>query len=117
MNGTIMVEGLEIICIVGILPREREEEQRILVDVEMDYDFAAAAASENVKDTVDYVDMANYLTSLAREKKYQLIETYAEEAAAGILDRFGGTRVALKIMKPAAIPAAKWTAVRLERHA
>ncbi|MCB1282228.1 MAG: dihydroneopterin aldolase, partial [Salinibacterium sp.] len=43
MIGTISVEGLEIECIIGIHPEERDKPQVLLVDVELDRDFAAAA--------------------------------------------------------------------------
>ena len=115
MIGTIIVEGLEIECIVGIHPHERIEVQTILVDCELDRDFAAAAAGDDVTMTVDYVEVADLLTDLAVERQYQLIETFAEDAAAVILERFQAQRVALKVAKPAAIPKAKWSAVRVER--
>ena len=116
MIGTIYVEGLEIECIIGIHPEERENPQLILVDAELDRDFAPAASSENVDDTVDYVDLAAALTEMAVERQYQLLETYAEEAAGMMLDRFGGQRSAVKVMKPAAVPLASWAAVKVERR-
>ena len=116
MIGTIMVEGLEISCIVGIHPHEREEEQALYVDVEIDRDFASATKSEKVDDTVDYVALASKLTELAVKNQYQLIETFAEDAANILIDDFGAERAAVKIMKPAAVPEANWAAVKVERH-
>ena len=116
MIGTIAVEHLEIECIVGILPDERVTPQTLFVDIELDYDFAAAAASEHVDDTVDYVALAQTVTSLAVDRQYQLIETYAEEAASRLLRQFGGERVSVRIKKPAAVPAARWTSVFVERR-
>jgi len=115
--GTILLEGLEIECIVGIHTAEREAPQLLLVDAELDRDFARAAASESVAETVDYVDLAGALTELAHTGAYQLLETFAEDACRLMLERFGGSRAAVKVMKPAAVPAASWAAVRVERHA
>lgn len=117
MIGTILVEGLEIECIVGIHPEERTTPQLLLVDAELDRDFAAAAESESVGETVDYVDLAEALTTLALDRRYQLIETFAAEACDLLIERFGALRVAVKVMKPGAVPKASWAAVRLERTA
>lgn len=115
MIGTIMIEGLEIECIVGIHPAERTAAQMLLIDVELDRDFEAAAHHDDVEHTVDYVDLAKVLTDLATAGRYRLIETYAEEAATTVLRQFSGTRVKIKVMKPAAVPSASWAAVQIER--
>ncbi|MEZ6195611.1 MAG: dihydroneopterin aldolase [Planctomycetota bacterium] len=116
MIGTISVEGLEIECIIGIHPHERVEPQQIFVDVELDCDIARAAETDDVAHTVDYVDVANLLRELAIDRRYRLIETFVEEAAARILADWPAERVALKVMKPEAIAEATWTAVRIERR-
>ncbi len=115
MIGTIFVEGLKILCIVGIHPEERIIEQALIVDCEFDRDFEACAAQDDFAKTVDYTLVAERLTHLAQEKRYQLIETYAEESAALVLAEFNARRVAIKVMKPAAIPQANWAAVQVER--
>ncbi len=115
MIGTIMLEGLEVECIIGIHPHERVEAQNIIIDCEMDHDIAAAAAGDDIDATIDYSAVASFLAELAIERKYRLIETYVEDAAQVLLDRFGARRVMLKVMKPAAVPAASWSAVRIER--
>jgi 7,8-dihydroneopterin aldolase/epimerase/oxygenase len=114
--GTISVEGLEIECIIGILPHERENLQLIYADIEVDADIAAAAASDAMDDSINYVHLADLVRDLATEKQYQLIETLVEDSARDILARWPEVeRVALKVMKPEAIPEATWTAVRIER--
>ncbi len=117
MKGTILLESLEIECIVGIHPHERSEPQKLLIDVELDRDFDAAQATEDVEHTVDYVELADALTELAVRGRFHLIETYAERAAEMIIEKFRADRVALEVKKPAAVPRARWAAVRVERFA
>lgn len=117
MIGTIIIEGLEVNCIIGIHPHEREDAQNVIVDCEMDHDIAEAVAGDDIGKTIDYTAVAKFLTDLAVERRYQLIETYAEEAVAGIFERFKAQRVMIKIMKPDAIPEASWTAIRIDRKA
>ena len=117
MIATIAVEGLEIECIIGVLPTERETPQVIFVDVEIDRDISAAVHEDDVARTVDYVEIARLIQDVAQERKFQLIETLAEVGAKAVLDGFGAERAKIKIMKPSAIPAASWAAVTVERRA
>jgi dihydroneopterin aldolase len=112
----IGLSGLRINCIIGIHPPERLEEQPLLVDLEVERDFAAAAASDDFTHTSDYTAMADLLTELAQERQYQLLETFAEDAAALLLERFTEVeRLRLQVRKPQAVPAADASFVRVER--
>lgn len=116
MRGTIGLKDLRIDCIVGIYPHERTELQPLFLDVEVDQDFAAAAAAEHVDQTVDYDHIAAGLTALAVDTRYQLLETFAEDGAALILDRWASAQaVRIEIRKPRAVPAAACSFVRVER--
>ena len=117
MIGTILVEGLEIECIVGIYPHEREIPQLLLVDVDIDHEIGEAVESEKVDATVDYVDLAEAITALAVDGRYQLLETFASDGCDLLIKRFGASRARVKVMKPAAVPAASWAAVQIEKRA
>lgn len=116
MTGTIELDRLAVRCIVGVLPFERVTEQDIFLDVSMDLDFAPAAASERVADTVDYASLAGSLSALVRERKFQLVETMAESCASLVLDSHPRVeRVRVVVHKPAAVPQAADTRVRVDR--
>ena len=116
MIGTTGLKGLQIDCIIGIYEHERTKTQPLIVDVELDYDFAAAALSDAIGDAVDYDLVAAGIACLARERGFKLIETMAEEAAAMLLRSLVQVRrVRLEIRKPAAVPAAACSFVRVER--
>jgi dihydroneopterin aldolase len=116
MLGTIELERFAVRCIVGIHPFERVQEQDVFLDIAMDLDFAPAAASENVRDTVDYSALADDLSSLVRDRKFQLIETLAEACALRVLCTHPRVdRVRVAVHKPAAVPGAADTLVRVER--
>jgi 7,8-dihydroneopterin aldolase/epimerase/oxygenase len=116
MIGTIELDRLAVRCIVGILPFERVTEQDIYLDVSMDLDFASAAASEDVVDTVNYASLAQSLSALVRDRKFQLIETMAESCASLVLGTHARVeRVRVTVHKPAAVPEATDTRVRVDR--
>ncbi len=116
MIGTTGLQGLRVDCIVGIYEHERQARQAVIVDIALDYDFAAAAASDAIGDAVDYAGVASGVTELAQRRAFQLIETMAEETAAMLLARLPQVRtVRLEIRKPAAVPEAACSFVRVER--
>lgn len=117
MIGTTGIRNLQIDCIVGIYEHERQRPQRVFVDVELDYDFETAARWDKIGDAVDYDDVAQQLTDLIRRQGFQLIETMAEAAAVMLLDQLGMVQtVRLEVRKPAAVPSADYSFVRIERR-
>jgi len=116
MIGTIELERIHVDCIVGIHPHERVNEQSLELDVAMDLDFSEAAATECVDATIDYTEVARALTELVVDRKFQLIETLAEEAASLVLACWPKVvRVEIVVHKPAAVPQARDTRVRVVR--
>jgi dihydroneopterin aldolase len=116
MIGTTGLRDLRIDCIVGIYPHERAAEQPVVLDIDMDYDFAPAASSEAIEDAVDYDHVVASVTCLIQSRKFHLIETMAEETAAMLLSAVPRLQaVRLEIRKPAAVPAAAHSYVRVER--
>ena len=116
MIGTAGLKSLRIDCIVGIFDHERQTPQTVILDIDLDYDFAAAAGSEAIGDAVDYAAVAQSVTEFVRRSAFQLIETMAEETAAMLLAQLTSVQtVRLEIRKPAAVPAAACSFVRLER--
>lgn len=115
MIGTIGIYELNVHCIIGIYPHERTKEQDLFLDISLSYDFKQASLSENVKDTIDYANLAEHITNLGVNNKYQLIETYAEEAATLVLSKFGATSVTIKIKKPGAVKNAAYPFVEITR--
>jgi dihydroneopterin aldolase len=116
MIGTTGLHNLRIECIVGIYPHEREQVQTVFLDIEIDYDFAPAAASDAIPDAVDYDQVVASVTGLIQSRRFQLIETMAEEAAAMLLAGLSQVaRVRIEIRKPAAVPTAAHSFVRVDR--
>ena len=116
MVGTAGLKNLEVAGIVGVYARERERPQPLLFDIEVDYDLAAAAQSDALADAVDYDGVADAIGELVRQRRFALLETLAEAAAALLLDRIGGARrVRLEVRKPQAVPTAACAFVRVER--
>ena len=116
MMGTVYVQDLKITCIVGIYEKERELKQNLFLDIEMDLDFGDAANTEDVSHTVDYAHVSDAIEAWVQERKFQLIETLAEQGCQLIFDRWSSVqRCYIKVKKPAAVPQAQHAAVSVNR--
>jgi dihydroneopterin aldolase len=116
MIGTTGLQQLRVDCIVGIYPHERAATQTVLLDIELDYDFAPPAASDAIPDAVDYDHVAANVTALLQTRRFQLLEAMAEHTATMLFDRDPRIQaVRLVIQKPAAVPAADASFVRVAR--
>lgn len=117
MIGTTGIHNLRVDAIVGIYPHEREKVQTLFLDIELDYDFGPAAASDAISDAVDYDGVASAVMELIQTRRFQLLEAMAEATAAMVLERVPVVQeVRLEIRKPAAVPAAASSFVRVTRR-
>lgn len=97
---TIHIDGLQFLCIVGILDFERTQEQTVIIDLALKYDF---------KD--NYIDYA-VLTELIRThmivNKFTLLETAVLSLVDIIKTKFDNTKeLYIKITKPSIMPECK----------
>ena len=73
----LKLNGIEVECIIGDQPEERENEQRLLVDVALDIDLADAAASDRLDDTVDYALLVGNIREALEDAQCRLLERAA----------------------------------------
>jgi dihydroneopterin aldolase len=102
----ISIKNLEVACIVGVFPRERDIPQPLVVDVDLWLDTRAAARSEALSATVDYGRAAGELRFLLESCRFRLLETAADALASWLLVRSRDAavdRVRIKLTKPEAL--------------
>lgn len=115
MIDKIKIEGLEITCIIGTLPRERKNPQKIFLDMEFPAPVRKAALKDDLRDTVNYQKISIRAGSFAKQSKFYLIETLAERLARTLMREFHLKSLRLRVSKPTAIAAAKKVAVEIFR--
>lgn len=107
MLGTIIIRDLDVRCVVGLLPHERETEQRLSLDLDLELDFGPAARSESLGSTVDYATVAREVAAQIRRRRYRLLETLAVETCHALLAAHAVlTRVRIEVRKPDAVAEA-----------
>ncbi|MCQ2368485.1 MAG: dihydroneopterin aldolase [Kiritimatiellae bacterium] len=74
---TLNLNKMKVVCILGDLPEEREQEREIEVDISLTGDFAAAE-SDRLEDTVDYVELKRKVEAKLIASKCRMIERAAK---------------------------------------
>lgn len=116
-DETLHIDNLQVRCIIGVRPHEREREQPLLLSIAFPADFGAAAESEALERTVDYARVADSARAFVQAGRFQLLETAARRLGVHLCDQFGLRHVRLHLRKPEAIadsdgPAVSLTVVR-----
>jgi FolB domain-containing protein len=100
----VRIHRLELDCIVGIRPQEREHLQRVRLDIGLHADLSQAGRTGRISLTADYDQVAHEVAALLAFRHYHLIEMAAEEVSAMLLGvHLGVQRVGLRIEKPGAL--------------
>lgn len=79
--GRLFIRELPVDCIIGVHPDERSSRQQLLISLTLEMDFSAAAATDAVQQAIDYTALADKMIAIARQGRFQLIETLAETIA------------------------------------
>jgi dihydroneopterin aldolase len=115
MADKILLQELEIPCIIGILPRERKKKQKIMIDLEFSTSVRRAARRDNLRDALNYQKIAGRATEFVSKSRFYLIETLAERLAQILLREFKLKSMTLRVSKPKAIRNAKNVGVEIRR--
>ncbi|MDH5509869.1 MAG: 2-amino-4-hydroxy-6-hydroxymethyldihydropteridine diphosphokinase [Nitrospinota bacterium] len=115
MGDKIILDGLEVECIIGIFDWERETRQKVLINFELDCDISLAARTDDIQDTVNYKTISKEIVALVEPSGFFLIETMAEKIAQLCLGHKGVSRAIVTVSKPGAISGSNNVSVQVTR--
>jgi len=96
---TINISNIPCYCPVGIDPQERKLGQKLFIDVHLEVSSYRAVSTDDVKDTVSYVDVYKAVQEIGK-KPHSLIETLAEEIATTFLKHHLVLKTKIIVRKP-----------------
>ena len=113
----VLIEALEVTCIIGVLDHERVTPQPLRIDVDIEIDLTEAGRTDDLSTTVHYGEVAVALADLARGTQYQLLERLAEHMTQVVLGfpRVRAVELTLTKLQPPIPETIGSTAVRLRR--
>lgn len=114
----IRIRGLEIDCIVGVRPLEREREQRVHIELALGLDLSKAGRTGRIGLTCDYDEIATEVIAMLRFRHYHLIEMATEEVSAMLIATHPALElVEIRLDKPKALDGrARAASVEIQRN-
>ncbi len=109
----VHLQSIEATTLLGCLPRERQQPQKILLDLRYEYDAERAVNSDDLHHAIDYVRVVESLRNFSENHTFYLLETYVERLLKHLLSEFPFENLELSATKPSAIAGA--CGVRVER--
>ncbi|OGW78793.1 MAG: dihydroneopterin aldolase [Omnitrophica bacterium GWA2_52_8] len=103
MADKVFIEQLKTRCKIGIFAWERRIKQKVIMDMEFPTDARKASRRDDIRDAVNYKNIAKYALKFTSGSEYFLLETLAHKLAEAIVKRFRLPEIRLRISKPGAI--------------
>ena len=115
MIDKITITGITGFGFHGVLEHERRDGQTFSVDLEVITNFDSAVTSDDVRDTVNYAELAEIVHAAIVGEPVNLIEKLANQIATDCLDISGVTTVTVTVHKPQAPIPVPFTNVSVSR--
>ena len=103
IKRTVFIKDFIIQEIIGIHDHEKTKKQKIKFNIVLDVNQSTVPNEKDIKSIVDYEKITNKLENLAKDKKYNFLESLAEDSFKEIFEDKRISSVKIKIEKPDAI--------------
>ena len=103
IRRTVFIKDFIIQEIIGIHEHEKTEKQKIKFNIVVDVNQNTVPDEKDIKSIVDYEKITNKLENLVKNKKYNFLESLAEDSFKEIFEDKRINSVKIKIEKPDAI--------------
>jgi phosphoglycolate phosphatase len=115
-NGAdcIRINGFEVQARIGVPDEERATPQKLVIDVVMESDFRGIA--DDIARTTDYAAVAAWLKEQCARREWRLLETLAEDLAAGLLEKFPRVGAVTLQIRKFVLPQTRDVSVSLRRE-
>ena len=110
---TVLIKDFIINEIIGIHDHEKTKKQKIVFNIIIDVNQNTLPNENDLESIVDYEKITNKLENLAKRKKYNFLESLAEDSFKEIFEDTRINSIRIKIEKPDAIANAKSVGVEV----
>jgi dihydroneopterin aldolase len=106
IKRSVLIKNFIIKEIIGIHEHEKIKKQKIKFNIVIDIDSNVLPNEKDIKSIVDYEKITNNLKNLTKNKRYNFLESLAEDSFKEIFEDKRINSVKIKIEKPEAIKGA-----------
>ena len=103
IKRTVFIKDFIIEEIIGFYKHEKEKKQKIIFNIVLDIHQSSLPDEKDIKSIVDYEKITNKLENLTKSKKYNFLESLAEDSFKEIFEDKRINSIKIKIEKPEAI--------------
>ena len=103
IRRTVFIKDFNIQEIIGIYEHEKTKKQKIKFNIVVNVNQNTVPNEKDIKSIVDYEKITNKLENLVKNKKYNFLESLAEDSFGEIFEDKRINSVKIKIEKPDAI--------------
>ena len=107
IKRTVFIKDFIIEEIIGFHNHEKIKKQKIKFNIILNIDKNIIPNEKDIKSVVDYEKITNKLSNLVKSKKYNFLESLAEDSFKEMFEDKRINSVTIKIEKPEAIKNAK----------
>ena len=116
IKRTVFIKNFIIEEIIGIHKHEKIKKQKIKFNIILDVNQSSIPDEKDIKSIVDYEKITNKLENLTKNKKYNFLESLAEDSFKEIFKDKRINSVKIKIEKPDAIKNADSVGVEVLKN-
>ena len=113
IKRTVFIKDFIIEEIIGIHKNEKIKKQKIKFNIVLDVNQSSVPDEKDINSIVDYEKITNKLENLSKGKKYNFLESLAEDSFKEIFEDKRINSATIKIEKPEAIKNAKSVGVEV----
>jgi len=113
IKRTVLIKDFIIYEIIGIHKNEKINKQKIIFNIVINVNQNIYPDENNLSSIVDYEKITNKLKKLVKNKKYNFLESLAEDSFSEIFEDKRINSVKIKIEKPEAIANAQSVGVEV----
>ena len=103
IKRTVFIKDFIIEEIIGIHEHEKIKKQKIKFNIVLDINQSSIPNEKDIKSIVDYEKITKKIENLTKSKKYNFLESLAEDSFKEIFEDKRINSVTIKIEKPEAI--------------
>jgi len=116
IRRTVFIKDFIVQEIIGIHEHEKTEKQKIKFNIVVTVNQNTVPDEKDIKSIVDYEKITNKLENLVKNKKYNFLESLAEDSFKEIFEDKRINSVKIKIEKPDAIKNADSVGVEVLKN-
>jgi dihydroneopterin aldolase len=116
IRRTVFIKDFIVQEIIGIHEHEKTEKQKIKFNIVVNVNQNTVPDEKDIKSIVDYEKITNKLENLVKNKKYNFLESLAEDSFKEIFEDKRINSVEIKIEKPDAIKNADSVGVEVFKN-